>query len=530
MPDIHQHLLLELALDLANSLNNSIDNRDRFERLLSTIRKVINCDAVALLGRHDDVLTPLAVQGLSKETLGRRFMIHEHPRLTEICHSRTPIRFPNDCPHPDPFDGLLLGKDGDLPIHACMGLPLYSDNTLLGVVTLDSLEPHAFSGLSEKALQLIAALSAATLKTALELTQLSHSATHAQRVVTELTKEALLKDGGELIGRSQAIKHLRNDIELVASSEYTVLILGETGVGKELVARNLHRLSTRSQQPLVYLNCASLTETLAEAELFGHVKGAFTGAEQARLGKFALADGGTLFLDEVGELPLSVQSKLLRALQSGEIQPVGKDSVDQVNVRIIAATNRDLLNEIDQGHFRADLYHRLSVYPLTVPPLRKREDDVLLLAGFFIEKSCRKLGLRQLKLSESASQALQNYNWPGNVRELEHLISRAGLKAKRNSSPESVTTLTPDLLELPSTLEVPVQISTKTQQQPSMVNLRQATEAFQRSLIQQTLERHQGNWSQAAKQLSTDRANLVRLAKRLGIYITKQVVNNHRKS
>ncbi|WP_226646726.1 nitric oxide reductase transcriptional regulator NorR [Microbulbifer variabilis] len=518
--DINSTLLLEVALDLANSLNNS----DRFERLLSTIRKAIKCDAVALMGLNGEVLTPLAVQGLARRTLGRRFLASEHPRLAQICNSESPVRFPSDCNLPDPFDGLLLDREGDLPVHSCLGLPLYSDNHLVGLLTLDSMASDAYSLISDRTLELIAALSAATLKTALELKALSLSAEHAEQLVKELTQEAFQRDGGELIGESKVMKTLRSDIELVAGSDYNVLILGETGVGKELVARTVHRLSPRKEKPLVYLNCASLTETLAEAELFGHAKGAFTGAERERPGKFLLANGGTLFLDEVGELPLSVQGKLLRVLQSGEIQPVGKDAVQLVDVRIVAATNRDLLKEIAKGAFRADLYHRLSVYPLEVPSLSQRGNDVLLLADYFLERSTRKLGFRQLRLTADASSKLKRYGWPGNVRELEHIISRAALKARKNSSPSEIVSLTAAHIEIPEDMVAQADFEKPLAPTLEVINLRAATEDYQRDLIKHILIQCEGNWSRAANLLSTDRGNLVRLSKRLGIYVKKEIV------
>ena len=400
-----------------------------------------------------------------------------------------------------------------------MGLPLFFDDQLMGLVTLDSLTAGAFDAISEKSLALITALSAATLKTAFELKKLALSAQHAQQLVAELTQEALLRDGGELIGQSPAMVALKNDIRLVANSDYTVLIQGATGVGKELVARTLHQLSVRKHRPLVHLNCAALPETLAESELFGHAKGAFTGAENARLGKFLLANGGTLFLDEVGELPLAVQSKLLRVLQSGEIQPVGKDEVERVDVRVIAATNRDLAAEVERGHFRADLFHRLAVYPLMVPPLCARDDDVLILAGYFLEQTARKLGMQQLKLSPDALRQLTQYSWPGNVRELEHVIVRAALKAKGaalpSTAPRRVTTLSAALLALPNTPAL--MPYTSSLQALESVDLKVATDDFQRQLIAATLAQSNNNWSEAARRLGLDRANLARLATRLGL-------------
>ncbi|MBU1311143.1 MAG: nitric oxide reductase transcriptional regulator NorR [Gammaproteobacteria bacterium] len=520
MAEPNSTLLLEVALDLANSITNS----DRFDRLLSSIRKAINCDAVVLLAFQGKLLQPLAIQGLTADTLGRRFWLKDHPRLALICESTDPVRFSSDTELPDPYDGLLLAQAGDLPVHSCMGLPLYSDGQMMGVVTLDSLKPDAFSAISERTLQLISAMSAATLKTAIQLKKLEQSARQAQDLVEELTHEALTRDGGELIGESQSMLALKSDIQLVASSDYTVLIQGQTGVGKELVARTVHQQSRRAKQQLVHLNCASLPETLADSELFGHAKGAFTGAERERPGKFLLADGGTIFLDEVGELPLSVQSKLLRVLQSGEIQPVGKDEVKTVNVRVIAATNRDLSAEVTAGNFRADLYHRLSVYPIVVPPLKERHQDIVLLAGYFLEVTARKLGIRQLKLSVAAQSQLLLYPWPGNVRELEHVISRAALKARKEANAQDIIALLPTHLDLTLSSITELNI-TRPSNASEHRSLKTATEEFQKQQIVQALQNTSGNWSLAAKLLDLDRANLSRLAKRIGIKIEKSITS-----
>lgn len=419
--------------------------------------------------------------------------------------------------------------DGNLPVHACMGLPLLADNELIGVMTLDSMTPNVFDNIPQRTLDVISLMSAAALKTAIVLQQLENHSRHNQQVVEELTHEALTKDGGELIGDSQPMQKLKRDIELVAPSDFSVLIEGETGVGKELVARTIHRLSTRNQEPLVYVNCAAIPENLIESELFGHVKGAFTGAEKSREGKFNLSNKGTLFLDEIGELPLVAQSKLLRALQNKETQPVGQDTIETVDVRILAATNRQLRDEVESGRFRADLFHRLSVYPIDIPPLRERSSDIILLAGYFCEIVRRKLGLQQLTLCTKATQQLQQYHWPGNVRELEHVISRAALTAKANSHSTIVNIREPHfhhLTQSPSAIKVKTlskQAATPDKQQDPITPLRKATDNFQRQLITDTLEEEGGNWAATARRLQVDRANLNRLAKRLGIIIDKRI-------
>lgn len=252
----------------------------------------------------------------------------------------------------------------------------------------------------------------------------------------------------EILGHSPVLRQLLDELAVLAQIELPVLLLGETGVGKKLFARRLHRQSRRSRRPLVQVNCAALPEALAESELFGHVKGAFSGASHDRAGRFDAANGGTLFLDEVGELPLSVQAKLLRTLQNGEIQRLGADRPLHVDVRIVAATNRDLAERVRDGLFRADLYHRLSVYPVAIPALRERGDDVLVLAEHFVERSRAALGMRELCLSPTARQALQSYAWPGNVRELEHVISRAALKLLCRAGRRAPTSLEPQWLGL----------------------------------------------------------------------------------
>ena len=230
---------------------------------------------------------------------------------------------------------------------------------------------------------------------------------------------------GRIIGESPVLQKMLARLEAVAQTSASVLIQGESGVGKELVAHVIHARSPRSEGPLVKVNCASIPHELFESEFFGHVKGAFTGAHRDRIGRFQLADGGTIFLDEVGEIPLDLQSKLLRVLQESEYERVGDDRTHSVNVRVIAATNRDLERAVADGKFREDLYYRLSVFPIDVPPLRERGDDVVQLASHFLEKTCQEFGHRPLTLSRQQAALLKRYDWPGNIRELKNVIERA---------------------------------------------------------------------------------------------------------
>lgn len=244
-----------------------------------------------------------------------------------------------------------------------------------------------------------------------------------------------------IIGSCQAMQELYRRIAKVARTDATVLILGESGTGKELAARSIHEQSDRARKPMICVNCAAIPETLIESELFGHEKGAFTGATSSRSGLIEAADGGTLFLDEIGELPLEAQARLLRFLQEGEIRRVGAVQPQQVDVRLIAATHRDLKHRARSGQFREDLYYRLYVMELRMPPLRERDDDILELADAFLSKQGRKLGCEQLSFSAEARQLLRSYKWPGNVRELENAIERAVILADGHQ-------ITPDLLGL----------------------------------------------------------------------------------
>jgi PAS domain S-box-containing protein len=230
---------------------------------------------------------------------------------------------------------------------------------------------------------------------------------------------------GEIIGASAALKRTLAQIEAVAATPANVLILGESGVGKEMVARAIHDRSERADKPLIKVNCASIPKDLFESEFFGHVRGAFTGAHRDRVGRLQLADGGTVFLDEVGEIPPDLQSKLLRALQERELERVGDDRTIKVDVRVVAATNRDLVAEVKEGRFREDLYYRLGVFPITVPPLRERREDIASLAEHFLARTCADLGRDPMRLSKQQVKQLMGHRWPGNIRELRNIIERA---------------------------------------------------------------------------------------------------------
>lgn len=527
--------LLNALLPLVAELPSRLPETERYRRLLAALRAVLPGDAAALLrcerGENgDDWLRPLAIDGLSPDTLGRRFRVAEHPRFAALLAAGQALRFPTDTDLPDPYDGLVAHHSGaPLPVHDCMGCVLQVDGQPWGLLTLDALQPGRFSGDGPlHTLQAFCNLASATVATAAHLRQLEQSV-HNERQRAEHFRRHTPVASPRLLGHSAAMRALQRDIATVAASDLAVLITGETGVGKELVAQALHAQSDRADQAFVSINCAALPDTLVESELFGHVRGAFTGAVGDRQGKFEQAHQGTLFLDEVGELPLVTQAKLLRVLQSGQIQRLGLDRERTVDVRIIAATNQDLAAAVHAGRMRADFFHRLSVYPLQVPPLRAREGDVLVLAGYFLERTRSQFGLDGLRLEADAQSALLAHHWPGNVRELEHAVRRAVLHALRRPRPagQFLGVTAQDFALTPALIAAGADAASSKGQfdlnftAPTAcadgVSLRSAVAQYERHLVEQALQTHGYRWAAAARALHMDRANLQRLAKRLGL-------------
>ncbi|WP_192034812.1 nitric oxide reductase transcriptional regulator NorR [Halomonas sp. YLGW01] len=495
---------------------------DDWTRLLKTLIGGTRADASTLMVMDQGVLRPVAVLGLPDDVRGRPFRLEEHPRLAAIAAHPGVCRFPPDSELPDPFDGLL---DEDLSqVHDCLGVALRDGDRLIGLLTLDALAVNGLADLDEDELLAAARLLGTCLRVA---EQLSTTRLRLSEALEDEQRSTPLQHW-----HSPAMARLTNALTLVAPTDMSVLLHGETGVGKEAVARALHARSHRHRGPLVQVNCAALPEQLIESELFGHRRGAFSGAASDRRGHFAMADGGTLMLDEIGELPLALQPKLLRALQEGEIQPLGSERPQRIDVRIIAVTNRDLAAEVEAGRFREDLYHRLSAFPLAVPPLRERPEDMLLLAGHFLEDNRIRLGVANLRLDAQAMAALTSWQWPGNVRELEHTLARAALRALGELGPvgpqarhQAILRLSLRHLALPDTPTSATPVLAEASAKPTAVAisdavalpLREATDDFQRRHIQAHLEANAGNWAATARALGIDPGNLHRLARRLGL-------------
>ena len=341
-----------------------------------------------------------------------------------------------------------------------------------------------------------------------ELLLTARRALAAQRARTELSYLRSERDADfdhyGIVGRSKVMIDISRRIELVAQSRSTVLLTGETGTGKELVARAIHDRSLQRHLPLIKVNCAAIPDTLIESELFGHTRGAFTGAQSAKKGRFALADGGTIFLDEIATLGLAVQSKLLRVLQEREFEPLGSERTERVDVRVIAATNRDLRAMANEGRFQEDLYYRLHVIPIDLPPLRQRLDDLPALVDHFVQKFSQQLGKRITGVDETAMAELRRYHWPGNIRELEHTIERAVVLT---TGPR----LTPDTVWVMGTAAAP------TTGLPSL-RLHQNVEWVERETIRRALEQSRG--------VKKDAAELMGLSQRaLSLYLSKHRID-----
>lgn len=344
-----------------------------------------------------------------------------------------------------------------------------------------------------------------TLERALEHSRLNVENRELRRQLTDVTA------GPGILGRSKAMRDMLRILTTVAPTEATVLITGESGTGKELVARALHAGSARAQKPLVTVNCAALAENLLESELFGHEKGSFTGAERRREGRFSQAHGGTLFLDEIGEMPLLLQAKLLRALQEGEVQRVGSDTPIQVDVRVLAATNRDLRVEVAERRFREDLYFRLNVITMEVPPLRARPEDIPVLAAHFMECFAARNRKTLKGFSSQAMDVLLRYSWPGNVRELENAVERAVIL----STGELITERElPLALTDERTPTAPVE-GTVVENAGSLAGL--PLEEVERRAIAETLRETEDNKSEAARRLGITRATLHNKLKKYGL-------------
>jgi formate hydrogenlyase transcriptional activator len=448
---------LQLVLDLTNRLVSSRDLRDLLREVSAIVRRVMNCDAagVALPDPEDTDLRFFALDFPESKgflTVETRIPMESplgvaYKTVQPQMRSKTDLK--QDCPEACASSALREGLNS-----GCF-LPLVSRDRVLGVLALSRFAEDGFTRDEFEFLQQIARQIAIAVENAVaygEIADLKEKLAQEKLYLEDEIRGEMDFEG--IVGQSSSLRNVLHLVETVAASDSTVLLLGETGTGKELIARAIHDKSRRQDRTFVKMNCAAIPTGLLESELFGHERGAFTGAVTQKLGRLELADKGTLFLDEIGDIPLEIQPKLLRALQEREFERLGSTRTQRVDVRLVAATNRDLDKMIEDREFRQDLYYRLNVFPIRIPPLRQRPEDIPLLVRYFTQKYARRMERQIDSIPSSAIKRLTEWHWPGNIRELENFVERAVILTRgtslqfplaelRKSSTRTVSTLTP---------------------------------------------------------------------------------------
>ena len=424
---------LRLLLELNNNIVSNLDLRDLLRAISTNVRRVMQCDYTSVTLREPGEDRRLRVYARHFSQPDRdheeEIMIPMEGTISgrvietgkaELLDDKDLARFAPQS-HPLIAAGLKSG---------CF-LPLVSHHRTLGTLNVGKTQTNAFSGEDLEFLRQVASQVAIGVENALNYREVNEVRKKLAEERVYLNEEIRTdRDFEDIIGQGQALKEVLSQVRTVAPTDSTVLTFGETGTGKELIARAIHSLSSRRDRTFVKVNCAAIPLGLLESELSGHEKGAFTGAIAQKLGRFELAHEGTLFLDEVGDIPLELQPKLLRVLQEREFERLGSSRTLRVNVRLVAATSRNLLDMVDRHEFRGDLYYRLNVFPITIPPLRERREDIPLLARYFAEKYARRMNKRIETIPADVMQALRQYQWPGNIRELQNFIERAVILSK----------------------------------------------------------------------------------------------------
>ncbi len=420
---------LQLLLDLNNRMVSSLDLRELFRAISSGIRRVMECDYAGLSLPDPDKEETMRVYAL--DFPGGKGLLHEAMQVpfdgassAKAYLTMKPVTLDSSsaawCKSPI---AQIAANEG---LTRLCFLPLITHNRAIGSLNLGRLRDEAFTQEDIHFLGQIASQVAIAVENALHYAKVTESRARLAEEGRYLKQELRTEhDFEEIVGESAALKAVLKQVETVAPTGSTVLILGETGTGKELIARAIHDLSSRKEQPFVKVNCAAIPLGLLESELFGHERGAFTGAIAQKVGRFELAHKGTLFLDEVGDIPLELQPKLLRVLQEQEFERLGSTKTTRVEVRMVAATSRDLAQMIAENQFRRDLFYRLNIFPLSLPPLRGRREDIALLVRHFVEKYAGMMSKKIARVPDEVMQALREYHWPGNIRELQNVIERA---------------------------------------------------------------------------------------------------------
>ncbi len=418
---------LKLLLDMTNILVSTLECREVLRAVSASIRQVMHCDAVGILlpDSEQRQMRSLAVDFPETKGFAKEGSLHpvEGSIVGSVFKTGKPVVIGTSADAMGLLDASdILAED----IESACALPLISRNRTLGVLALGSRVENSFSPDDVDFLLQAAGQIAIAVENALayhEIAELKDKLAQEKLYLEDEIRGEMDFEG--IVGQSSALRHVLNLVETVAPSDSTVLLLGETGTGKELIARAIHDRSRRKERTFVKLNCAAIPTGLLESELFGHERGAFTGAIAQKTGRLELADQGTLFLDEVGDIPIEIQPKLLRALQEREFERLGSNRTKQVDVRLVAATNRDLDKMMENREFRSDLYYRLNVFPIRIPPLRERHEDIPLLVRYFTQKYGRRMQKQIESIPAAALRKLSSWHWPGNIRELENFIERS---------------------------------------------------------------------------------------------------------
>ncbi len=508
-------------LEINNAIINNLTQEALFASAYEAIRRVVPFDRAAFLLYRPETKT-LKLLSMESDTESEFFRLGKEYDLQEtrisawvLDRQQAVVRGDLEKEQQSAGDRRLVAEG----IQSYCVVPLVAMGNSIGTFTVWSESKYRYSEADAELLQEVAnqvALAIANMKSYEEIAALKARLEKENVYLQEEIRA--VHNFEEIVGSNPKLLELLRRVDQVAPTGSSVLIYGETGTGKELIARAIHDRSARKNRPLVKVNCSAISAGLVESELFGHVKGAFTGAFERRIGRFELADGGTIFLDEVGELPLETQVKLLRVLQEREFEPVGSNRSVRVDVRIIAATNRNLQASISTGNFRSDLYYRLNVFPLEVPPLRERRSDIPQLAMFFLSRYSRNLGKRLEGISEAATERLKSYSWPGNVRELQNVIERALILSRGpilELDAELVSVSTPEVLpDAPP--EAAAETRPRGQSFPALATLQEVERAHILAVLQQTRGVIEGE-NGAAKTLGMHPNTLRHRMEKLGI-------------
>ena len=489
----------QLLLEINNTLISNLNLRELLSAISNCLRRVLPHDAAGL-ALHDSAINKLRVTALDFPTDENVFIADE---IIELDSGPVGRAFTTRQP---------VISDGDQPTHPLakraglksgIVVPLVSHDRALGILGVGSLRENAFTEDDADLLNQIGKQVAIAVENALAFREIDSLKNQLKEEKLYLEEEIRTEyNFEEIIGNSSILKRVLQDVETVAATDSTVLIYGETGTGKELIAHAIHNLSRRRERTLVKVNCAAIPTGLLESEFFGHERGAFTGAIDRRIGRFELADHGTIFLDEVEDIPLELQSKLLRVLQEQEFERLGSSRTQRVDVRVVAATNSDLAELVAERKFRSDLYYRLNVFPINVPPLRERPEDIPLLVHFFANKFAQQMRKKIESVPKETMAALVSYTWPGNVRELQNLVER-GVILSRGSS-----------------LEIPLTELKRSTRSSALANGSGTLEAVERDHILRVLSETRwviGGPSGAAARLGMNRTTLNHRMRKLGI-------------